>query len=163
MTHISVTNLGHHWFRSWLLAWQAPSHDLNQYWNIVNWTICNKLQWNLYRNLHVFIQENAFENVIWEINDGRFVQASMCFATMAGSVSLVEIIVCAPVVKHQAITQTNPDWLLTYWGRDIMDAISQTAFSSAFSWMKWILIKISLKFVPKGPINNIPALVQIMA
>ena len=27
----------------------------------------------------------------------------------------------------------------------------------------WIPIKISLKFGPKGPINNIPALVQIMA
>ena len=27
----------------------------------------------------------------------------------------------------------------------------------------WILIKISLKFVPKGPINDIPSLVQIMA
>ena len=27
----------------------------------------------------------------------------------------------------------------------------------------WIPIKISLKFVPKGPINNIPALVQTMA
>ena len=27
----------------------------------------------------------------------------------------------------------------------------------------WILIKISLKFVPKGSINNIPALVQKMA
>ena len=27
----------------------------------------------------------------------------------------------------------------------------------------WISIKISLKFVPKGPINNISALVQIMA
>ena len=27
----------------------------------------------------------------------------------------------------------------------------------------WISIMISLKFVPKGPINNIPALVQIMA
>ena len=27
----------------------------------------------------------------------------------------------------------------------------------------WCSIKISLKFVPKGPINNIPALVQIMA
>ena len=27
----------------------------------------------------------------------------------------------------------------------------------------WILIKISLKFVSNGPINNIPALVQIMA
>ena len=27
----------------------------------------------------------------------------------------------------------------------------------------WTLTKISLKFVPKGPINNIPALVQILA
>ena len=27
----------------------------------------------------------------------------------------------------------------------------------------WISIEISLKFVPKGPINNIPALIQIMA
>ena len=27
----------------------------------------------------------------------------------------------------------------------------------------WIWIIIPLKFVPKGPINNIPALVQIMA
>ena len=27
----------------------------------------------------------------------------------------------------------------------------------------WIWIKISLKFVPKGPINNIQALIQIMA
>ena len=27
----------------------------------------------------------------------------------------------------------------------------------------WVSIKISLKFVPKGPINNIPALVHIMA
>ena len=27
----------------------------------------------------------------------------------------------------------------------------------------WISIKISLKFIPKGPINNIPALIQIMA
>ena len=38
-----------------------------------------------------------------------------------------------------------------------MAAISQTIFSDAFSWMKIllkkILIKISLKFVPKGPIG----------
>ena len=27
----------------------------------------------------------------------------------------------------------------------------------------WIPIKISLKFVPEGPINNIPALAQMMA
>ena len=28
---------------------------------------------------------------------------------------------------------------------------------------EWILIKISVNFVPKGPINDISALVQIMA
>ena len=46
-----------------------------------------------------------------------------------------------------------------------MVPIFQKTYSNAFSWMKkmYILIKISLKFVPKGPINNIPAQVQIMA
>ena len=45
-----------------------------------------------------------------------------------------------------------------------MAAISQTMFSNAFSWMEiYVSIKMSLKFVPKGPINNISALGQIMA
>ena len=41
----------------------------------------------------------------------------------------------------------------------------QTTFSDGFSWMKLyeFRTKISLKFVPSGPINNIPALFQIMA
>ena len=34
--------------------------------NIVNWTLGNKLQWNLKRNSYIFIQENAFENVVWK-------------------------------------------------------------------------------------------------
>ena len=46
-----------------------------------------------------------------------------------------------------------------------MDAISQTMFPNVFSWMKMFefRLNISLKFVPKGPINNIPAMVQRMA
>ena len=57
------------------------------------------------------------------------------------------------------------DWVLTHWGRDKMANIFQTIFPNAFSINEtiWISIKISLKFVHKGPINNIPALVQIMA
>ena len=52
---------------------------------------------------------------------------------------------------------------LTQWGRDTF--VSQTTLSNAFPWMKnaRISFKISLKFVPKGSINNISALVQIMA
>ena len=45
-----------HWFRYWLVAWSAPSHYLNQCWNIINWTPRNKLQWNLKGNSHIFIQ-----------------------------------------------------------------------------------------------------------
>ena len=54
--------------------------------------------------------------------------------------------------------------MLTHWGRDIMAAIFPT-FSNAFSWIKMRKksIKISLKFVPKIPINYIPTSVQIMA
>ena len=51
----------------WLVAWSAPSHYLNQCWNIFNWTIGNKLQWNSNRNSNIFIQENAFENVVSEM------------------------------------------------------------------------------------------------
>ena len=45
----------------------VSSHYLNQCWNILNWSFGNKLQWNLNQNLHIFIQENLFENVIWEM------------------------------------------------------------------------------------------------
>ena len=45
----------------------APSHYLNQWWNIVNWTLGNMLQWNVNRNSYIFIRENAFENVVWKM------------------------------------------------------------------------------------------------
>ena len=45
-------------------------------------------------------------------------------------------------------------------GRHFADDILKCIF---FNEDVWISIKISLKFVPKGPINYIPALVQIMA
>ena len=54
----------HYWFRYWLVAWSVPSHYLNQCRTIVDWIPGDKLQWNLNRNLHIFIRENVFENVI---------------------------------------------------------------------------------------------------
>ena len=38
----------------------------NQWWNIVNWTPRNKLQWNIDLNSYNFIQENAFQNVVYK-------------------------------------------------------------------------------------------------
>ena len=57
----------HHCFRYWLVAWSATSHYLNQCWDIVNWTLMNKLQWNFNRYSSIFIQENGFENVVCEM------------------------------------------------------------------------------------------------
>ena len=41
-----------------------PSHYLNQCWNFVDWTVMNMFQWHLNRNAYIFIQENAFQNVV---------------------------------------------------------------------------------------------------
>ena len=54
---------------------------------------------------------------------------------------------------------------LKHWGRDKMAPIFQMTFSNAFLELKciYISIKISPKFVPNGPVNNIPVLAQIIA
>ena len=57
----------HHWFSQWLVAWSAPSHYPNQFCDIVYWTPGNKLQWNFNKNSYIFIEENAFENVVWKM------------------------------------------------------------------------------------------------
>ena len=45
--------------------------------NIVNWTLRNKVQWNLNPNSYIFIQENVSEKYRLE-SSGHFVSASMC-------------------------------------------------------------------------------------
>ena len=54
----------HHGFRQWLVTWLAPSHYLNQCWNIVNWNLRNKLQWNLKQNSYIFIEKNACKSSV---------------------------------------------------------------------------------------------------
>ena len=50
-----------------LMAWAAPSHYLNQFWNSVNWTLGDIFQRNYNQNKKVFIKQNAFENVVWKM------------------------------------------------------------------------------------------------
>ena len=38
-------------------AWTAPSHYLNQYWNVADCTLRNKLQWSFIRNSNIFIKK----------------------------------------------------------------------------------------------------------
>ena len=66
--------------------------------------------------------------------------------------------------KHFHVMTSSWIWHSTHWGRGEMNDILQTTLSNVFFLNEnvWISIKISLKFVHKGPIHNIPALVQIM-
>ena len=55
-----------HWFRHRIVAaWPMPSQYLNQSRDIVNRALRNKLKWNVNRNSYIFLQGNAFKNVIW--------------------------------------------------------------------------------------------------
>ena len=44
-----------------------PLSEPIQCWDIAKWTLRNKLQWNFNRYSNIFIQENAFENVVCEM------------------------------------------------------------------------------------------------
>ena len=65
--HIGISEAGQHCFRYWLVAYSAPSHYLNKCWVIVNWTLRNKLQWNLNQNTKLFIHQNASSNIVCEM------------------------------------------------------------------------------------------------
>ena len=72
-----------------------------------------------------------------------------------------------PIILY---VQANPEWydcrasVNTLWPTRYEQHFADDIFKRIFlNENVWISIEISLMFVPKGPINNIPALVQIMA
>ena len=62
VTHICVTEMGHHWFWKWLVTCSAPNHYPDQWVLIVNWTPREKFQRNLYQTSHS--QKCILENVV---------------------------------------------------------------------------------------------------
>ena len=95
----------------------GANHYLNQCWEIVNWTLKNKIHWNLNSNTNIFIHENAFENIVCEIaailSKGRWVNSSshhyddVIMSTMASQITSLTV-VYSPVYsdtdqrKHQS-------------------------------------------------------------
>ena len=95
----------------------APSHYLKQCWNSVNWTPGNKLQWDFNRNLYIFIQENALENVVYE-NGGRFVWALMWYATKHQNWTAICLISLASAwFRHSSCTLRHIicSWCMSIW------------------------------------------------
>ena len=97
----SISN--YHWLRQWLVAWPAPSHGLIQCLNIVDWTLGNKLQWNLNRNSYIFFQENKFEHVVSKM--AVILSQPQCVNDAYKSLKLNELTV------HQTLTFESATWL----------------------------------------------------
>ena len=168
--HICIIKLNHHWFRYWLIAWPAPSHYLNQSWNIVNWDPGEQISLKFsskYNNFHS-------TKCIWKglENGGHFVLASMCwrflhqlhdkfnmlyttkltgnktannnFLTYNGEIiySIPKVTSLFDILDLFICKQDTPG--LTHWGRDKMAPILQVIFSNAFSWVK--MYELRLKF-----------------
>ena len=67
-TSYGVNEVGHHWFRQWLVACSSPSNYLDQCWLIVNGTLktnFNELKKN--QIIKVSYQVTVCENVVCEI------------------------------------------------------------------------------------------------
>ena len=132
-----------------------------QCWLIVNWTPGKKFQWNLNQNSTIFFQENSFEDVVCrmaaicprgdELTD-MSQGARECAATV---LTLLFQNILATVWKGQKVNTLR----LIQDGHHFPDDI----FKCFLNENVWIMIKISLKFVPKAPINNILTLVQVVA
>ena len=87
---------------------------------------------------------------IWSSLDGTF----------AGPTSFFMVSVLGPTVILKTVQLRVNTLRPRQNGRHFADDTFKPIFLNENIW---ISIKISLKFVPKAPINNIPVLVQIMA
>ena len=67
VTHICVGNLTSIGPDNGLPPSRRQAIIWTKCWDIVNWTLTNKLQWNFNPYSNIFIQENAFENVVCEM------------------------------------------------------------------------------------------------
>ena len=150
---------------------------------IVNWILRNKLKWNLNWNVKFFIHKNASENIVcvmtailsrerW-VNGGTLAirhtyMKVTCFCypptLWRAHVSVNHLTVGHPLMKYAGVRSL---WVAVTWFNTLRPRQNGRHFADdMFIFLNknlWIPIEILLKFVPKGSINNIRALVQIMA
>ena len=100
--------------------------------------------------------------IIW-VNTGILFLRPMGIYLIVNSIEIKTIFMCGNYIETGChffgVNVFNTLWPRQH-GRHFPDDISRCIFLTENIW---IAINISLSFVPKGPIDNIPALVQVMA
>ena len=67
MMTVCISEIGFCWFRYWLVACFMPHHYLKQDCFIFNWTPRHNLHWNLSHSTIIFLQENAFKEILFKM------------------------------------------------------------------------------------------------
>ena len=107
---------------------------------------------------HIFIQENAFENVVRKF---VILSRSQCVNEIVHTFVTHSFYICTEIIgRGNVISCFHNTLRLRQNGRHFADDIFKRIFLNENDR---IWIKISLEFLPNVPINNIPSLVQIMA
>ena len=130
------------------------------------------MQWNFNRNSNIFIQENTLENVVCKM--AAILSRPQCVNGVLWSSPKSVFTVSAQVtILYDEFENDNFKCITTslkgQWVSTLRPRHNGHLFpDDIFKWVflnenVCISIKISLKFVPKGPINNILASVQITA
>ena len=90
-----------------------------------------------------------------------FSQLQILHDNVLHRIGVLSILCCPHLPAHKACLQLGINTLRPrQHGRHFADDTFKRIFLNE---NVWISLKISLNYAPKGPINNIPALVQIMA
>ena len=86
--HIFVRKIKYHWFRYWFVTGSTPSHYLNKYQFIINWTLGRNFNeiWIKIRNfsfqkMRLKMSSAISRKCVWKCrlrNGGQFVSASTC-------------------------------------------------------------------------------------
>ena len=111
----------------------------------------------------IFYQENTFQNIVCKMAAILFwppcIRSDLWCNFLASVSNAIFLIIWDNFITISNYRPINTQRLRQI-GRHFPDNIFKWIF---FDANVWIFIKMSLKFVPQGPTNNMPALVQIMA
>ena len=148
-----VRNIGKCWSRRCFVTWSARTYSLTQCW--LSWTTRNKLNWNL--NSNIFIHENGLENTVCKMATVLFWPQYVDNTNPKCNNMLHKYkIHCPSVVVSEDASKDLNSSPHGQKGRHFAD----DSFKCIFVNEKFcILIKISLNFGPRDPIDNNPALV----
>ena len=124
------------------IARSAPLCHLTLNWLLVSWLLCHCRHFTI--TCYIGSRYNGTRPYVWERTGGRQIHQFLRNPTFSQRYSTVchkvEHLVTCFLVAVSFFFHLH----LTHWGREKMDAISQTTFSSAFSWMK--MFEFRLKF-----------------